>query len=323
MIDPAVLLGVDLTLQGVGLFAGIAYIARLIRSRRWRNPLAEVRVTGDAPTLERFVILTLMYMALTLLLSVALPGPSDRQAREAVARDAVTASESTAASALASASAPAALTSRAPLDYAHPAAAASLHRVVAADHTARLIACVGIFVLVRQTRLFASPAPPLSVARWGMLALGAALFIVAITTLQHYLITWLLELLYPGLRPPSHPVMDAFRSDPFAPWGQLHLAAQAALVAPLVEEIYLRGFMLPVLWRFVGSRWIAILITSVLFGVLHLGVPTSVIPLISMGVVLGYLRIRYQSVTLCVVVHILFNLRTMVGLWLAPELIPT
>jgi membrane protease YdiL (CAAX protease family) len=40
-----------------------------------------------------------------------------------------------------------------------------------------------------------------------------------------------------------------------------------------------------------------------------------------MGVILGYVRVRYRSLTACILIHALFNGRTMLFAWLNPELV--
>jgi membrane protease YdiL (CAAX protease family) len=49
--------------------------------------------------------------------------------------------------------------------------------------------------------------------------------------------------------------------------------------------------------------------------------PQDVLPMVTLGVVLGYIRLRYRSLPACVLVHMLFNARTMIIATLAPELI--
>ena len=40
-----------------------------------------------------------------------------------------------------------------------------------------------------------------------------------------------------------------------------------------------------------------------------------------MGVVLGYVRLRYRSLSACILTHVLFNARTMLFALLNPELV--
>ena len=73
--------------------------------------------------------------------------------------------------------------------------------------------------------------------------------------------------------------------------------------APILEEFIFRGFLLH-RW---GTRWnprIAVILSSVLFGVLH---PTNPIGLSAFGLVMALLYLRSRSLGLAIVVHSLNN----------------
>lgn len=148
---------------------------------------------------------------------------------------------------------------------------------------------------------------------------GCVTALLAITTLQHHGTIVVLQWLIPAWRPPEHPVLAALARDPLPPWGAAHLAFQATLVAGICEEVFFRGLLLGVAWRLLGSAWLAIALSAVAFGLVHVGVPQSVLPLTTMGLVLGYVRIRTGSVWICVIAHVLFNARTIALAILAPE----
>jgi len=88
------------------------------------------------------------------------------------------------------------------------------------------------------------------------------------------------------------------------------LLVKAAVITPLIEELFFRGVLLGSVRRLLGSSWSAVLLSSVAFGLVHMGVPASVLPLTSMGVVLAVLRIR-AGLAACVIAHGLFNVRTL------------
>jgi hypothetical protein len=54
-------------------------------------------------------------------------------------------------------------------------------------------------------------------------------------------------------------------------------------------------------------RWLAVLITAVLFGMMHFNVPQHVPPLIVFGFILGFLYEKTGSLYVPVLVHVLFN----------------
>ena len=102
---------------------------------------------------------------------------------------------------------------------------------------------------------------------------------------------------------------------------EVQLSLSAVVVAPIAEEVFFRGLLLPALWRQLGNVWVAVVLSGAAFGAIHVQLPQSVVPLITMGVILGYVRVHYRSLTACVLVHGLFNARTMTLVLLNPEMV--
>ncbi len=87
-------------------------------------------------------------------------------------------------------------------------------------------------------------------------------------------------------------------------------SAEAALmigygvaVAPLVEEVLFRGFLLPPLAARLGDRG-GIALSALLFGMMHLADPQAVPPLVVLGAVLGWLRLRSGSLMPVLLLHV-------------------
>ena len=86
--------------------------------------------------------------------------------------------------------------------------------------------------------------------------------------------------------------------------------------APVFEELVFRGMIYPSLKRLLPRSY-AIIITGLLFGVVHANFAAS-FPLIVFGSVLCIIRDRFGLFT-CIALHALFNLHTIVWLYLAPN----
>jgi membrane protease YdiL (CAAX protease family) len=88
------------------------------------------------------------------------------------------------------------------------------------------------------------------------------------------------------------------------------IAIMAVTVAPLFEELLFRGFLQPLFSRTFGIT-IGIVLTAVLFGALHLPEYSSVwqygLAVSIVGVVLGYIRERTQSVIPGTIMHACYN----------------
>jgi len=74
---------------------------------------------------------------------------------------------------------------------------------------------------------------------------------------------------------------------------------------PMVEEILFRGLLFGALRKWLTPAW-TIVITAVLFATIH-GDPYFLVPLVAVGILLGWVRHRTGSVWFSVVIHILNN----------------
>jgi uncharacterized protein len=88
----------------------------------------------------------------------------------------------------------------------------------------------------------------------------------------------------------------------------------AAVAAPVFEETLFRGFLLPSLTRYVPV-WGAIGISSLVFALAHLSL-SEVLPLATLGMVLGFVYTRSRGLLSSMLLHSLWNSVTMVGLFL-------
>jgi CAAX protease family protein len=114
--------------------------------------------------------------------------------------------------------------------------------------------------------------------------------------------------------PKSLPIEQFFR-DPTS--GYL-LAGFGVLVAPLVEELFFRGFLYPAVARWTGSVS-SILITAAGFAALH-GAQLAyawapLLVLFGIGAALTIIRVRTGSVATCVIVHMGYNLSLFILLY--------
>jgi membrane protease YdiL (CAAX protease family) len=119
---------------------------------------------------------------------------------------------------------------------------------------------------------------------------------------------------------PTHGVLETL-SDPNLP-GSLHVIAMigAFIFAPVGEEIFFRGIIQTGLhrlwlprWGSMRHRWIAIVLTALLFGLMHFSVYHHIPALIALGIILGYVYERTGSLLVPIMLHMLFNGKTL--LW--------
>jgi membrane protease YdiL (CAAX protease family) len=140
-----------------------------------------------------------------------------------------------------------------------------------------------------------------SAGRGVVLLLAAEPLIIATLLAGTALHTWIVE-----EPPPIHPVLQSLGERPQT----VHIVVlflTAGVLIPFFEELFFRGILQTTLMR-LGSAPAAITIASVLFGLVHMGIPTSVLPLTILGWALGYAFYRTGNLASCVVMHSLFNL---------------
>lgn len=119
---------------------------------------------------------------------------------------------------------------------------------------------------------------------------------------------------------PTHDVLAAIQNSAWGGWGAVQLFASAVIVAPITEELLVRGLLLGVLWHYTRLGWFSILVSSLFFGFMHYTQPQDVAPLVTFGIILGVVRFRTRSLIACIAVHSLFNFRTMAFVLLNPDM---
>lgn len=150
---------------------------------------------------------------------------------------------------------------------------------------------------------------------WGTLALGCGLLVASyMVIIVHNLILTRL-----GVQTQGDQISKLFQLLNTPVWFFL----VGALLAPLVEEIFFRGFLFQGLRARYG--WVSgILLSSGIFAVAHLD-PASLIPTFILGCLLAYLYHRSNSIWPGVILHVLVNTFGLISVYVItqyPNLIP-
>jgi len=113
----------------------------------------------------------------------------------------------------------------------------------------------------------------------------------------------------PGFAFPEHKAIEALRSGSEPAWV---LWVGAVVIAPVSEEFFFRGLVQTVIRDVFRRPWVAVVVTALVFGVAHWQQPQAVAPIVALGVLLGAGYERTGSLVTPMVLHMLFNLKTMV-----------
>jgi membrane protease YdiL (CAAX protease family) len=285
-LGESTLLLVDAALHCGGACVLAVLALRWARRGTWRNPLGPLEPPVGGPGFEHVLGVFVTYVALAFSLGLVLirTGQLDPEAAR--------------------------------LSGSH-----DWHLAQCVDVGARLATSALVLAILRRHRSFpAGDRRP--TGRPGLLGVGcaAALVILPIAYLQLHTGQIIWRWLEPGAEQPIHAVLEAIETSAWGLAGKAQLTLTAIMVAPLAEELFFRGLLLQTFWRYLGQAWLAIALSGVAFGLIHNEQPQAVLPMMTMGVILGYVRVRYRSLTTCVLVHALFNARTMIYVLLAPEM---
>ncbi len=87
---------------------------------------------------------------------------------------------------------------------------------------------------------------------------------------------------------------------------QLIMIVYAILIGPILEELCIRGVTFGFLEKSNIKPFFIILISGILFGVMHLNLVQGIYASV-LGFFLGYMRYKYRSIKITIVMHILFN----------------
>ena len=87
----------------------------------------------------------------------------------------------------------------------------------------------------------------------------------------------------------------------------------ASIAAPIFEELMFRGFLLPSLTRYVPV-WGAIIVSGLTFAIAHLSL-SEVLPLATLGIILGVVYTRSRNLLAPMLLHSLWNSGTLISLF--------
>jgi membrane protease YdiL (CAAX protease family) len=122
--------------------------------------------------------------------------------------------------------------------------------------------------------------------------------------------------LYHSLRPDGdvavHPTLVALGSSSEPWYSVMMLWMGAAFIAPMAEELFFRGLLQTWLAQRLHSRWRAIALSAIAFGLAHSGQPQAIPALFVLALLLGLAYERTGMLIVPIAVHAGFNLNTLV-----------
>lgn len=105
--------------------------------------------------------------------------------------------------------------------------------------------------------------------------------------------------------PPRQPVVELFLKEKGAAF-LTYSSLFAAIVGPIIEELFFRGFMYGALKKRIGIFW-SMMATAAVFAGLHAHI-VGFIPIMALGVLLAYLYEKTGTLVSSITVHMIHNL---------------
>lgn len=126
---------------------------------------------------------------------------------------------------------------------------------------------------------------------------------------------WVMETLF-HVVPAEHESINWLRKENGPEWTNVLTVLNALAIAPIAEELLFRGILLPALARWLRSPAAGLVVSAVLFGLIHFSVMKTVPALIVFGLVLGATYLKRRSLVTSILVHSMFNAKTIIWLLL-------
>jgi len=134
-------------------------------------------------------------------------------------------------------------------------------------------------------------------------ALGGIFFIVPLVGWAAIFSDWLMKK-YHVQHPLKHELLEIMDKSP-GPLIKILIAVGAVIVAPLFEELLFRGHLQTLLSRVTRQPWLAVIVTSILFALVH---HWSIwLPIFTLSLCLGYMYERTANLWVTVLMHAMFN----------------
>lgn len=107
-----------------------------------------------------------------------------------------------------------------------------------------------------------------------------------------------------GYKPPPHPLVSVFLKEERLSL-ILYSIILSAIIGPVVEEVFFRGFAYSAIKKKVGAGW-AILISSAIFASVHMNL-FGFLPVMWLGIAMAYLFEKTGSLIPSITLHIIHN----------------
>jgi len=144
------------------------------------------------------------------------------------------------------------------------------------------------------------------------LAVILSVVAVGFCPLIHHVTVAVIRFVDPTFSPSAHPTINALHDAQTGTVLTILFWSSAMVTAPIAEELFFRGVLQSFLTALLRSRWRGIALSALCFGLVHMPQPHAIPALVFLGLVIGYAYERTGSLVPPILMHMLFNLKTLV-----------
>lgn len=181
-----------------------------------------------------------------------------------------------------------------------------------ASHLTAGVVCVLIGTLTFQGGLRVFVLGSASWRKQLAWAVGGVLAVYPLCWAAAELALYLFSRFAPQYPLPEHDLLTVLNQPDLPAWMPTVLWCGALIVAPVAEEAFFRGVCQTALRHVFRQPVVPIVIVALFFGLAHLSQAHVVLPLAVLGFVLGLAYEKTGSLLTPIMLHLLFNLKTMI-----------
>lgn len=177
---------------------------------------------------------------------------------------------------------------------------------------------IAVCLLIAERRFeggrlrFAFGNPPARLGRRAALVFFTSILAIGLCSLIGEATVQIILYYSPSYQFDPHPTIKALHDGLQPRWVIVGLWLGAVAVAPIAEEFFFRGLLQTFLVGIARNRWLAIGLTAIVFGIVHLSQAHTIVALAVFGVLLGYAYERTGSLVVPIMIHAVFNLKSLI-----------
>lgn len=146
----------------------------------------------------------------------------------------------------------------------------------------------------------------------GIQAILLCIVAIGVCPLIRDVVVWIISEWAPAYAPDPHPTLRALNDASLTSPRRIALWISAAVVAPLAEEFFFRGFLMNFVATVTRNTRVAVVVSALAFAAVHISTLYAIPALFFLGLLLGGAYMQTCRLWIPITIHMIFNLKTLV-----------